>query len=131
MKPRWGRDLFGAALPGYAKREPRALVWIPFGEKSRDRGFLVVGSRPVVVKMDTRRNQHTDDPLPRFSSRSGGGTENANHRVESVSSEGSVLVFGGESHGMYLEAFDEKTGKCLYRFCTCYRFNFSESWNVG
>lgn len=41
-----------------------------------------------------------------------------------------VIVYGCESHGMYAEGFDSKTGKCQFRFCTCYWFNFSEGWGL-
>jgi hypothetical protein len=41
-----------------------------------------------------------------------------------------VIVYGCESHGMYAEGFDAKTGKCQFRFCTCYWFNFSEVWGL-
>jgi hypothetical protein len=50
------------------------------------------------------------------------------HRVELVERDGTVFVFGAESHGTYLEAFDAVTGKCRYRFCTGYWFHFSEGW---
>ena len=52
------------------------------------------------------------------------------HRVELAGKDGSVFVFGTESHGMYLEAFDLATGKCQFRFCSCYWFTFSETWNL-
>jgi len=52
----------------------------------------------------------------------------AAHRMELVEKDGSLFVFGAESHGMYLEAFDAATGKCLYRFCNGYWFHFSEAW---
>ncbi len=41
-----------------------------------------------------------------------------------------VIVYGCESHGMYAEGFDAKTGKCQFRFCTSYWFNHSESWGL-
>jgi hypothetical protein len=41
-----------------------------------------------------------------------------------------VIVYGCESHGMYAEGFDAKTGKCQFRFCTCYWFNNSEAWGL-
>jgi hypothetical protein len=41
-----------------------------------------------------------------------------------------VIVYGCESHGMYAEGFDAKSGKCQFRFCTCYWFNFSEAWGL-
>jgi hypothetical protein len=53
------------------------------------------------------------------------------HNVELKEKDGVVFVFGAESHGMYLEAFDIATGKCQYRFCTCYWFNFSEMWDLN
>jgi hypothetical protein len=52
------------------------------------------------------------------------------HRVELREKGGRIYVFGAESHGMYLEVFELATGKCLYRFCTCYWFNFSEAWGL-
>lgn len=41
-----------------------------------------------------------------------------------------VCVFGCESHGIYAEGFDAKTGKCQFRFCSCYWFNHSEAWGL-
>jgi hypothetical protein len=41
-----------------------------------------------------------------------------------------ILVFGCESHGIYAEGFDAKTGKCQFRFCSCYWFNNSEAWGL-
>ena len=41
-----------------------------------------------------------------------------------------VVVYGCESHGMYAEGFDAKTGKCQFRFCTCYWFNNLEAWGL-
>jgi hypothetical protein len=52
------------------------------------------------------------------------------HCVELREKTGVVFVFGAESHGMYLEAFDTRTGKCQFRFCTCYWFNHSEEWGL-
>jgi len=52
------------------------------------------------------------------------------HWAELIGLDNMVFVFGGESHGMYLEAFDTATGQCRFRFCTCYWFNFSERWNL-
>lgn len=52
------------------------------------------------------------------------------HQVELVISDERVFVFGAESHGAYLEAFDLSDGRPLVRFCTCYWFNFSESWSL-
>jgi hypothetical protein len=39
-----------------------------------------------------------------------------------------VIIYGAETHGMYVEAFDRATGECRYRFCSCYWFHFSEKW---
>jgi hypothetical protein len=52
------------------------------------------------------------------------------HRIELRQGNSAVYVFGAESHGAYLEAFEEATGKCLFRFCTCYWFNFPEKWGL-
>ena len=52
------------------------------------------------------------------------------HRLELAENDDTLFVFGAESHGMYLEAFDSATGKCRYRFCTGYWFNFSEGWDL-
>jgi hypothetical protein len=52
------------------------------------------------------------------------------HAVELREANGLVYVFGGESHGMYLEALDAATGRCRYRFCSCYWFNHSEAWDL-
>jgi len=41
-----------------------------------------------------------------------------------------VLVYGCESHGLYLEGFDARTGACKFRFCSCYWFNNSEKWRL-
>ncbi|AMV29089.1 hypothetical protein VT84_32135 [Gemmata sp. SH-PL17] len=50
------------------------------------------------------------------------------HWVEVREKDGTVFVFGAESHGMYAEAFDLATGKCQWRFCSCYWFHHSEKW---
>lgn len=50
--------------------------------------------------------------------------------VEIRREQDTVIVYGSESHGMYAEGFDAKTGKCRFRFCTCYWFNFSEAWGL-
>lgn len=52
------------------------------------------------------------------------------HWVEVLERDGAVYVFGAESRGMYLEAFDPATGTCRYWFCTCYRFHNSEAWGL-
>jgi hypothetical protein len=39
-------------------------------------------------------------------------------------------VFGMESHGAYIEAFDAGTGKVRFRFCTCYWSEHSETWGL-
>ncbi len=41
-----------------------------------------------------------------------------------------IFVYGCESHGLYVEGFDAKTGKCRFRFCTCYWFNHPETWGL-
>jgi hypothetical protein len=41
-----------------------------------------------------------------------------------------VIIYGSGTFGMYAEGFDAKTGKCQFRFCTCYWFNFSEEWGL-
>lgn len=50
------------------------------------------------------------------------------HRVEVVTDDLTFFVFGAESHGAYLEAFDAKSGKSVFRFCTSYWSNYSEQW---
>jgi hypothetical protein len=52
------------------------------------------------------------------------------HCLEVVATEDSFFVFGQETFGMYIEAFESATGKCRFRFCTCYWFIFSEKWNL-
>jgi hypothetical protein len=52
------------------------------------------------------------------------------HRVEMTEKAGTVYLFGVESHGAYIEAFDAFSGKARFRFCTGYWFNFSESWGL-
>jgi hypothetical protein len=52
------------------------------------------------------------------------------HKVELRQKGDTVYLFGAESHGMYVEAFDVATGKCRFRFCTCYWFNNSERWGL-
>ena len=51
------------------------------------------------------------------------------HPIEICKKGNSVLVYGCEC-GMYLEAFDGETGKCLYRFCTSYWGDSSEAWKI-
>ena len=50
------------------------------------------------------------------------------HDVSMECAAGRLLVYGAESHGMYLEAFDAEKGTPLFRFCTCFWFNFPEAW---
>jgi len=52
------------------------------------------------------------------------------HLVEIRREGDTITLYGSESHGMYAEGFDAKTGKCQFRFCTCYWFNFSEAWGL-
>jgi hypothetical protein len=52
------------------------------------------------------------------------------HDVELRGKGGTVFVFGVTSDGAYLEAFDMATGKCKYRFCSGYWFNWSEKWDL-
>ena len=37
------------------------------------------------------------------------------------------LLVEGESQGMQLKAFDAEKGTSLFRFCTCFWFNFPEA----
>ena len=52
------------------------------------------------------------------------------HRVEMTEKDGVVYLFGMESHGAYVEAFDASSGKVRFRFCTCYWFKHSEAWGL-
>lgn len=52
------------------------------------------------------------------------------HRVELTANADTVFVFGEEIGGLYLEAFDLKTGACRFRFCTTYWGDYSESWDI-
>jgi len=54
----------------------------------------------------------------------------ATHRAEVLLSGNVVCVFGAETHGVYIESFDRKTGKNLFRFSTCYWLHFSEAWRL-
>jgi hypothetical protein len=50
------------------------------------------------------------------------------HQVEMREKDGVVYLFGVESHGAYVEAFEAASGKVRFRFCTCYWFHNSEAW---
>jgi len=50
------------------------------------------------------------------------------HQVMVSVSRGRLVVFGGESHGMYVEAFNVNTGAPIFRFSTCCWFHFPEAW---
>lgn len=52
------------------------------------------------------------------------------HWAEVIGQGDTLYVFGAESHGMYLEAFEAATGKVRFRFCTCYWFHWSEAWEI-
>ncbi|MSR62700.1 MAG: hypothetical protein EXS08_09695 [Planctomycetes bacterium] len=52
------------------------------------------------------------------------------HQIELVVSAERLFVFGIESNGAYAEAFAVDDGRPLLRFCTCYWFNFSETWSL-
>jgi hypothetical protein len=40
------------------------------------------------------------------------------HNVYISEQDGGVVVFGAESHGLYVEKFEKSSGKRLFRFCT-------------
>jgi hypothetical protein len=66
-----------------------------------------------------------------WAARRGGSSGPAGVNPVEIRREGdTVIVYGAESHGVYAEGFDAKTGTCRFRFCTCYWFNFSESWGL-
>jgi hypothetical protein len=48
------------------------------------------------------------------------------HSVSLATSADLLLVFGGESHGLYIEGFDRTNGAPAFRFCSCYWFEFPE-----
>ena len=50
------------------------------------------------------------------------------HQMEMMAVDDTLCVFGAESHGAYAEKFQLADGKPLFRFSTCYWFNFSEKW---
>jgi hypothetical protein len=52
------------------------------------------------------------------------------HWAEVVGLGDTVYVFGAESRGVYLEAFEAATGKARFRFCTGYWFHWSEAWGL-
>ena len=54
----------------------------------------------------------------------------APHWVELTATKDTVFVFGGECFGMFVEAFDATSGKCLFRFCTGFWFNPAEAWDL-
>jgi hypothetical protein len=58
------------------------------------------------------------------------GNGNACHAVELAVDRDAVYVFGMESHGAYIEAFDAATGKVQFRFCTSYWSEQSEAWGL-
>ncbi|MBN9122354.1 MAG: hypothetical protein J0I06_24975 [Planctomycetes bacterium] len=58
------------------------------------------------------------------------GPASPRHRVEMTTKDNVLFVFGATGGGLYLEAFDLETGKCQYRFCTCYWGDYSEKWNL-
>jgi hypothetical protein len=62
--------------------------------------------------------------------RRGASTGVGSHRVEILERKDSVYVFGRESHGMYLEGFDKRSGNCRFRFCTSYWGSPSEGWGL-
>jgi hypothetical protein len=64
------------------------------------------------------------------SGRMGPTTGYHDHWAELAERDGTVYVFGAESHGMYLEAFDATTGAARFRFCTCYWWHWSEAWGL-
>jgi hypothetical protein len=52
------------------------------------------------------------------------------HFVQMTEKDGVAYLFGMESHGAYVEAFDVATGRVQFRFCTCYWWNNSEAWGL-
>jgi hypothetical protein len=57
------------------------------------------------------------------------GPPDFGHQVE-IRRNGNAILLYGEEMGMYLEAFDAKAGKSLYRFCTNYWSQYSEKWDL-
>lgn len=66
-----------------------------------------------------------------WAARRGGSTGIGHHDVSMVVDEKAVTLFGMESHGAYVESFELSTGKPIFRFCTSYWFNFSETWKTA
>lgn len=60
--------------------------------------------------------------------RSGAFTGWGPHEVKLLGGGGRVTVFGWESHGAYIEAFDLASGSPAFRFSSCYWFHWSEEW---
>jgi hypothetical protein len=56
------------------------------------------------------------------------GYSGRNHWVELTENAGTIYVFGVEGFGMYVEGFEAVTGNCLFRFCSCYWWHWSEGW---
>jgi hypothetical protein len=64
------------------------------------------------------------------SGRTGFASGHHDHWAELAERDGTVYVFGAESNGMYVEAFEATTGKVRFRFCTGYWFHWSEAWGL-
>ncbi len=80
-------------------------------------GFKSQGGKPICkAKVWAVNRKHLIGTLP--------------HRAELVIADDTVFIFGQETCGMYLEAFEAATGKCRFRFCTSYWGNFSEKWDL-
>ena len=122
---------FSAAIP--AKFDLRLVDYLPVAI-SKDERYVAACSTYAGSPFQVARLDHFGQKAIWISDvwavRRGVSTGPAHHLVEIAPKGDTVFVFGAETHGMYLEAFQSDTGKCLYRFCTCYWFNFSEKWNL-
>jgi hypothetical protein len=122
------RAVYDEALPGSNRNTPPVALWgkeQSFFARPRFRGYPF-----KVAGVDTRTGKKLWVASV-WAARRRGSTGPAGVNPVEIRREGdAVIVYGCESHGMYAEGFDAKTGRCRFRFCTCYWFNFPEAWGI-
>lgn len=136
--PGWWRDL----LKKVVFREKKHFIPIRFGGPSTpsptvkfDKNLLFLadhnmGGAPCCLECQNERTSKVlwQAEVWAVNCLQLGGFANFHFDIEVTSD--TVYVFGAESGGLFIEAFQRHDGKCLLRFCTCYWLNYSEEWNM-
>lgn len=107
-----------------------SYVGVSAGERSLVAGFCSASGckyKLVCVESDSKKLVWVADV---WATGPKSGSGNDKHRVTLIERSGVVYVFGADSNGLYLEAFEFTSGRPQFRFCTCYWSNYPEAWKA-